>query len=105
MRVRRCKHMYLHRGVPIATSTHERWSKDVVHDALFDGRAFRVLTVVDQYSRQSPVLEPAFAHSDRSVAEALERMVAKLEAPAWITWTTAPGLCPRRLRSGRGNAP
>lgn len=105
MRVRRRKHMYLHRGaVPIATSTHERWSKDFVHDALFDGRAFRVLTVVDQYSRPSPVLEPAFAHSGRSVAEALERMVAKLGAPAWITWITAPSLCPRRLRSGRGNA-
>lgn len=64
-----------------ATSTHERWSKDFVHDALFDGRAFRVLTVVDQYSRQSPVPEPAFAHSGGSVAEALERMVAKLGAP------------------------
>ena len=58
---------------------------DFVHDASFDGRAFRVLTVVDQYSRQSPVLEPAFAHSGRSVAEALERVVAKLGPPSSIT--------------------
>ena len=86
MRVRRRKHMCLHRGpVPAASRTHERWSMDFVHDALFDGRAFRALTVVDQYSRQSPVLEPAFAHSGRSVAEALERVVTKLGTPTSIT--------------------
>jgi putative transposase len=86
MRVRRHKHMCLHRWpAPIATRTHERWSMDFVHDALFDGRPFRVLTVVDQYSRQSPVLEPAFAHSGRSVSEVLERLVAKVGAPASIT--------------------
>jgi putative transposase len=86
MRVRRRKHMCLHRGpVPTATRTHERWSMDFVHDALFDGRVFRVLTVVDQYSRQSPVLEAAFAHSGRSVAAALERVVADHGTPASIT--------------------
>ena len=86
MRVRRRKHMCLHRGpAPAATRTHERWSMDFVHDALFDGRAFRVLTVVDQYSRQSPVLEAAFAHSGRSVAETLNRVVAQLGTPASIT--------------------
>jgi putative transposase len=86
MRVRRRKHMCLHRGpVPLAKRTHERWSMDFVHDALFDGRPFRVLTVVDQYSRQSPVLEPAFAHSGRSVSAALERVVNELGVPVSIT--------------------
>src|SRR6266851_982660 len=37
----------------------ERWSMDFVHDALADGRPFRILTVVDQWSRSSPVLEVA----------------------------------------------
>jgi putative transposase len=50
MRVRRRKHMCVHRGpVPLATRTHERWSMDFVHDTLFDARAFRMLTVVDQF--------------------------------------------------------
>jgi putative transposase len=58
--VRRCKHASLHRGIPSAASrAHERWSMDFVHDALADGRAFRVLTVVDQWSRWSPILEVA----------------------------------------------
>ncbi|MBX9607155.1 MAG: IS3 family transposase, partial [Gammaproteobacteria bacterium] len=86
MWVRRRKHMCLHRGpAPVATRTIERWSMDFVHDALFDGRPFRVLTVVDQYSRQSPVLEVDFGHSGRSVAAALERVVAQLGTPVSIT--------------------
>jgi putative transposase len=86
MRVRRRKHMCLHRGpAPQATRTHERWSMDFVHDALFDGRPFRVLTVVDQYSRQSPLIEPAFGHTGRSVSVALDRVVRKLGTPVSIT--------------------
>lgn len=48
---------------------------DFVYDALGDGRAFRVLTVVDQWSRQSPLLEVATAMSGRGVAEALDRVL------------------------------
>ncbi len=36
------------------------------NDALFDGRLFRMLTVVDQYSRQSSMVEAAFAQSARA---------------------------------------
>jgi putative transposase len=58
---------------------------DFVHDALFDGRAFRMLTVVDQYSRQSPLIEPAFGYSGKGVAQALDRIVDQLGAPLSIT--------------------
>ena len=69
MRIRRRKHMCLHRGVvPQAQRTHERWSMDFVHDQLFDGRPFRILTVVDQFSRQSPLIEAQFAFGGREVA-------------------------------------
>jgi putative transposase len=86
MRIRRRKHMCLHRGpAPQATRTHERWSMDFMHDALFDGRPFRLLTVVDQYSRQSPLIEPAFAHSGRSVSAALDRVVDELGVPVSLT--------------------
>ena len=36
---------------------------DFVHDALADGRPFRILTVVDQWSRHSPLLEVAARQS------------------------------------------
>ncbi len=40
------------------------------------GRPFRVLTVVDQWSRQSPVLEAASSMSGRTVRNALDRALS-----------------------------
>lgn len=86
MRVRRRKHMCLHRGpVPQALRTHERWSMDFVHDQLFEGRAFRVLTIVDQFSRQSPLLEASFSFGGRDVAAALDRAIERAGTPVSIT--------------------
>jgi putative transposase len=76
MRVRRRKHQPLHRGpARVPGGPWERWSMDFVHDALAEGRPFRVLTVVDQWSRQSPVLEAAVSMSGAGVAAALDRAI------------------------------
>jgi putative transposase len=85
-RIRRRKHMCLHRGpVPVPSAPHERWSMDFVHDQLFDGRPFRILTVVDQLSRESPLIEVGFSMSGQRVAEALEARTADTPAPVSIT--------------------
>jgi putative transposase len=85
-RVRRRKHVSLHRGIPPAASrAHERWSMDFVHDALIDGRAFRVLTVIDQWSRWSPILEVAQSMTGAAVAAALDRAIARHGKPKTIT--------------------
>jgi transposase InsO family protein len=77
-RLRRRKHASLHRGIaPAASRAHERWSMDLVHDLLIDGRAFRVLTVVDQCSRWSPILEVAKSMSGEAVAAAPDPVIAK----------------------------
>lgn len=86
MRMRRRKHMCLHRGpVPQAQRTHERWSMDFVHYQLFNGRPFRVLTVVDQFSRQTSLLEARFDFSGHEVAAALDRAIERVGTPASIT--------------------
>jgi putative transposase len=86
MRIRRRKHMCLHRGpVPRPSAPHERWSMDFVHDQLFDGRAFRILTVVDQLSRESPLIEPDFSMSGHKVAQALERCLSEKPTPRSLT--------------------
>jgi putative transposase len=55
MRVRRKKRMSLHRGpAPTPTAPGQRWSMDFVHDQLVNGQPFRILTVVDNWSRESP---------------------------------------------------
>ena len=62
MRVRRRKHIALHRGpAPTPVGPTERWSMDFVHDTLADGRPFRVLTVVDNWSRHSPCARGRFS--------------------------------------------
>ena len=85
-RCRRRKHMALHRGpAPVPTAQGQRWSMDFVHDQLFDGRPFRVLTVVDQWSRESPVLESGFSLSGHDVVRALDRVIAARGRPTSIT--------------------
>ena len=42
---------------PLLTSANECWSMDFVADALFDGRRFRALTIVDNYSRECLEIE------------------------------------------------
>jgi putative transposase len=68
-----------------ASYPNQRWSMDFVSDRLVDGRWFRILTVVDQYTR-----ECLCAHADRSqtgekVSEQLERVIARRGAPESIT--------------------
>ena len=86
MRVRRRKHIALHRRpAPAPAGPTERWSMDFIHDALADGRPFRVLTVVDQWSRQSPILDVASSMSGQTVGAALDRALTDGVRPRWIT--------------------
>ena len=86
MRVRRRKHMALHRGpAPMPVGPQERWSMDFVHDNLAGGRPFRILTVVDNWSRCSPVLEAGFRMSGETVGQVLDRVLGTHTAPRSIT--------------------
>jgi len=86
MRVRRRKRRSLHRGpVPQAAARNQHWSMDFVHDQLLDGRRFRVLTVIDQWSRESVLLEAGFTLTGQSVAAALERVAGSRPLPKAIT--------------------
>jgi len=82
MRVKRRKQMALHRGpAPVPTGRGERWSMAFVHDALIDGRAFRVLTVVDQWSRESPLLDVGFSLTGQHVVGAVEDHIGEAALP------------------------
>lgn len=86
MRMRRRKHMCLHRGVVLrADGPGERLSMDFVHDQLFDGRPFRILTVIDQWSREAVNVEPSFRYGGQAVADVLDRWVRTHRAPVSIT--------------------
>ena len=86
MRVRRRKHIALHRGpAPVPVGPTERWSMDFVHDTLVDGRPFRILTVVDNWSRHSPLLEAGFRMTGETVAQVLDRVLDTPAVPRSIT--------------------
>src|SRR3989338_9566914 len=42
--------------LPPPTRPNERWAMDFLHDRLATQRPFRVLTMVDEYSRESPAI-------------------------------------------------
>ncbi len=86
MRVRRRKHIALHRGpAPTPVGPTKRWSMDLVHDTLADGRRFRILTVVDNWSRHSPVLEARFRMSGEIVGQVLDRALSGAPGPRSVT--------------------
>jgi putative transposase len=86
MRARRKKRLSLHRGVvPPASGRNQAWSMDFVHDQLVTGRAFRVLTVIDQWSRESVLMEANVALTGQSVVDALEALSARRPLPKAIT--------------------
>ena len=85
-RVKRLKRA-AHVRVPLsgATRPNQRWSMDFVSDRLADGRWFRILTVIDQYTR-----ECLCAYADRSqtgekVVERMKHLVATRGVPESIT--------------------
>lgn len=86
MRVRRRKHRALHCGpAPMPTGPCERWSMDVVHETLADGQPFRILTVVDHWSRSSPVVEARGWMSGEIVGWLLDRVLGEAARPRAIT--------------------
>ena len=58
---------------------------DFVHDQTHDGRAFRILTVIDQWSRESVCLQANFRLSGRCVAQALDEVARHRGWPNAIT--------------------
>ena len=58
---------------------------DFVHDTLADGRPFRILTVVDNWSRHSPVLEVGLRMTGEMVGQALDRVLNGGIGPRSIT--------------------
>ncbi len=64
-----------HRQTPLLlTLPNECWSMDFVMDALFDGRRFRALTVVDNYSRECLEIEVGQSLKGEDVVRVMERM-------------------------------
>ena len=67
-----------------ATRAHETWAMDFVHDQLATGTKLRILTIVDLYSRFSPVIHPGLSYRGEDVVATLERICAEIGCPRSI---------------------
>jgi putative transposase len=76
--------------LPLLTRPNERWSMDFVMDAFADGRRFRNLTVVDDFSRDSVVIEVDTSISARRVARTLDEVSAERPLPKRIVIDHGP---------------
>jgi putative transposase len=64
--------------------TNERWSLDFVSDAFTDGRRFRVLAVVDDYSRECLALVPDTSLSGLRVTCELDALIRQRGRPVTV---------------------
>jgi putative transposase len=69
----------------VATAPNQRWSMDFMSARVADGRWFRILTVVDQFTRECLCLVADQSLTGEKGAEALEPVVIHRGAPRSIT--------------------
>jgi putative transposase len=75
---------------PMPTRANERWSMDFVSDALGNGRKIRALTLVDDFTRECPVIEVDFSLPGERVARVLDRLALTRGLPTSIRCDNGP---------------
>jgi putative transposase len=86
-----------------ALGPNQRWSMDFVHDALVDGRRFRILAVVDDYTRENLYLVADTSLPGGRVIRELEAVVARRGLPRQCVSDNGPEFtCLAMLRWAQG---
>jgi putative transposase len=76
--------------VEVPTRPRQRWSLDFIHDSLRDGRRFRVLTVVDDFSRECPAIAVGTSISGQRVIWVLEELARLTGLPQVLVADNGP---------------
>jgi putative transposase len=72
------------RPMVMPTRPNERWSLDFVSDSLSGGRRFRILCVVDDFTREALAVMPDFSISGVRLARELDVIIARRGKPKTI---------------------
>ena len=78
---------------------HHVWAYDFVHDRTKDGRAFRMLTVIDEYSRECLAIVTKRKLKSDDVLEALEDLFIKHGIPDHIRSDNGAEITAKAVRS------
>ena len=82
---------------PVLTGPNQEWSLDFVHDALASGRSVRVLSVVDNFTRECLALETDTSFASQRVTRVLESVIARRGAPQALRMDNGPELTSRHF--------
>jgi putative transposase len=77
-------------GMPLLSRPNQEWSLDFVSDALANGRAIRALTVLDDFTRESPAIEVDSSLSAPRVTRVLDVVIDERGAPESIRIDNGP---------------
>jgi transposase InsO family protein len=91
-----------------ATQPNQVWSVDFLQDRTTSGQKLRLLTVTDEFTRESLAIEVGMSLKAKRVVETLARVIAERgEAPAYLRSDNGPEFVALALRGflrGRGVA-
>jgi len=77
-------------GMPLLSRPNQEWSLDFVSDALANGRAIRALTVLDDFTKESPVIEVDSSLSAPRVTRVLDGVIDQRGVPESIRIDNGP---------------
>ncbi len=76
--------------LPTPTGPNQAYSMDFIWDRLRDGRRVKILTVVDDFTRESPVMEAGFGINGRRVTQILDKLFEERGKVAGIRVDNGP---------------
>jgi putative transposase len=82
---------------PQLTAANQEWAVDFAHDAMASGRAIRVLSVVDECTRECLTLEVDTSFASPRVTRALEAIIDEREKPLAIRCDNGPEFTSRHF--------
>jgi putative transposase len=93
---RRIKSAYT-RSVAKANQPNESWSMDFMSDALYNGKRFRILTVIDNYTRESLTTWIGQHLKGGDVVDVLNLIAQKRSLPARVLCDNGPEFTSKEL--------
>ena len=83
--------------MPVPDTVNERWSMDFMSDQLASGRRFRILNVVDDFSRECVLQIVDFSISGQRLARELSRLGERRPLPRTIVCDNGPELTSKAM--------
>jgi putative transposase len=94
---RRHKSCQVRQEQPRAAGANESWSMDFLADQLFTGQRFRILTIVDNFSRESLAIRAGQRLTGDDVVKTLERITERRGTPQSIRVDNGPEFVSKSL--------